>query len=88
MQLAHGGGMWAYYTPKNLHGEFDDYDPMGLIAGALIKTDCAVNWMSQRGKRYCFSTEPSLLSFEEWPQRNIAKAEKAWEHLSKAKPQS
>jgi hypothetical protein len=85
MQLQHGGGMWAYYVPKGLHGEFDSYDPIGLIAGDLIKADCSVTWADPKGRLYCFSSEPSLIYFEDLPQANLKKAREAWQRL---KPQS
>jgi hypothetical protein len=34
-----GIGFWKAYTPQGFKGEFDNYDPIGLIGGALIKAD-------------------------------------------------
>lgn len=78
-------GIWKYFVPKNAKGELDNYDPIGLIAGALIKTDCSYNWRDDDGKMYCFATPTSLVYFEAWPKTYIARATDA---LQKLKPGS
>ncbi len=84
------GGMWTHYVPKDLNGEFDSYDPIGLIAGSLIKTDCSIHWQNDEGLTYCFASNASLVHFQEWPQTNVKKATKAWHELADARgrPQS
>jgi hypothetical protein len=76
-------GVWKYHVPnKNVKGELDNYDPIGLIAGALIKTDCSYNWRDEAGKLYCFATPTSLGYFENWPKTNIERATEAWHRLT------
>lgn len=74
-------GIWKYYVPTNAKGELDNYDPIGLIAGALIKTDCSYNWRDDDGKMYCFATPTSLVYFEDWPKTYIARATDALQRL-------
>lgn len=81
-------GIWKAYVPKDVHGEFGGYDPIGLVAGQLIKADCSLNWRDQDGKLYCFSTGTSLVYFERWPQTYIRKARKNYRELTAAKPGS
>ncbi|MEG6510033.1 hypothetical protein V6C03_13770 [Methyloligella sp. 2.7D] len=83
-----GGGIWANYIPDGVTGEFDSYDPVGLMAGDLIKADCSLSWRGPEGKTYCFSTAPSLVYFQDFPERNIRKAKKAYESLTSGKPGS
>ena len=78
-------GIWKYYVPKDARGELDKYDPIGLIGGALIKTDCTYNWRDGAGRMYCFATPTSLVYFEAWPKRYI---EQATDALQKLKPGS
>jgi len=78
-------GIWKYYVPKDAKGELDNYDPIGLIGGALIKTDCAYNWRDDAGRMYCFATPTSLVYFQAWPKRYI---EQATDALQKLKPGS
>jgi hypothetical protein len=55
-------GIWKAVVPHSIKAELDNYDPIGLVAGALIKTDCAYNWRDpDDGKLYCFAS-PSLSS--------------------------
>ena len=28
-----------------MKGEFDNFDPIGIAAGARIKADCSINWI-------------------------------------------
>ncbi len=57
-------------------GEFDDSCAMGLADGQMVKTDCSVNWTSEDGKVYCFSSEKSKAAFLKDPEGNIAAAKK------------
>lgn len=75
-------GIWKYYVPKGVKGELDNYDPIGLIAGVLIKTDCTYNWHADDGKMYCFATPTSLVYFEAWPKTYIKQATDALHQLS------
>jgi hypothetical protein len=83
-----GIGFWKAYTPEGFKGEFDSYDPIGLIGGALIKTDCSINWRDQDGKLYCFASGTSLVYFEDLPKPNIRKAGEAFQRLTRPKPAS
>jgi hypothetical protein len=83
-----GIGFWKAYTPQGFKGEFDSYDPIGLIGGALIKADCSINWRDQDGKLYCFASATSLVFFQDLPKGNILKASEAFESLTRPKPGS
>ncbi|MEG6508833.1 hypothetical protein V6C03_07600 [Methyloligella sp. 2.7D] len=78
-------GIWKSYAPKGLHGEFHNYDPIGLVAGDLIHTDCSINWTDpDNGKTYCFNSATSLVYFERWPKTYAAKAAKSFDQLKPA----
>jgi YHS domain-containing protein len=80
-------GIWKGATPPpgSTPGEFDDYDPVGLSAGQRIKADCSVNWVDpDSGKRYCFSTATSLVSFLTAPHQYLVQARAAWNRLKSA----
>jgi hypothetical protein len=83
-----GIGIWKYYVPHDVKGELDSYDPIGLIAGALIKADCSINWRDQDGKLYCFASGTSLVYFQSWPQTYIRRACEALDRLTQPKPGS
>ena len=71
------GGIWkSVVPPKQMNGEFNNEDPVGLAAGKHIKTDCSMNWVGEDGKLYCFTTGTSLEFFEESPQSYIRAAHK------------
>ena len=77
-------GIWkaAIPPPGSTRGEFDDNDPVGLAAGQRIWADCSVNWMDpDSGKRYCFATATSLVSFLSAPHRYLVQAGAAWKRL-------
>ena len=77
-------GIWKAYTPHGVHGALNNYDPIGLIAGALIHADCSINFRDpDNGKLYCFSSGASLLSFQRWPKANGRKANEAFERMKK-----
>ena len=80
-------GIWkdAIPPPGTTRGEFDDNDPVGLSAGERIEADCSINWVNpDSGKRYCFSTATSLVSFLQAPHQYLAQAEGVWSHLKSA----
>ena len=77
-------GIWkgAVPPPGTTRGEFDDNDPVGLSAGVSIKADCSINWVdADSGKRYCFSTGTSLVSFLTAPHDYLVRASAAWNKL-------
>ncbi len=78
-------GIWKGATPPpgSTHGEFDSHDPIGLIAGVKVKADCSINWIDpDTGKRYCFSSGTSLVSFLTAPHSHLASASAAWSQMS------
>jgi hypothetical protein len=78
------GGIWkAAVPPKPMRGEFDSLDPIGVAAGARIKADCSLNWVSpDDGKLYCFSSGTSLEYFLDKPQATLARARANWQKMS------
>ncbi|MDP2229539.1 hypothetical protein [Methylotenera sp.] len=79
-------GTWKAVVPKNMHGEFDSHDPIGVIAGQKIKADCSLNWVDPDDKKiYCFSSGTSLLFFLEMPKTKIKKAREAYENSQRDK---
>ena len=82
-------GIWKSFVPRGVKGEFDSYDPVGLMAGTLIKADCSLNWRDpDTGKLYCFASGTSLVYFQDWPKTNIRKAGEAYQRLVNPKPGS
>jgi hypothetical protein len=83
----HSGGIWkAAVPPKPMKGEFDDFDPLGIAAGARIKADCSLNWINpDDGKLYCFSSGTSLEYFLDMPQTNLKRARAGWRKLTAAR---
>ena len=79
------GGIWkAAVPPAQMKGEFDNFDPIGIAAGARIKADCSINWIDpDDGARYCFSSGTSLEFFLDDPQASIARARAAWLKLNR-----
>ncbi len=78
------GGIWKAAVPaKPMKGEFDDFDPLGVAAGAKIKADCSLNWINpDDGKLYCFSSGTSLEFFLDKPQSNLERARDGWRKLA------
>jgi hypothetical protein len=78
------GGIWkAVVPPTAMKGEFDNFDPVGIAAGARIKADCSINWVDpDDGARYCFSSGTSLEFFLDDPNGNIKRAREQWHKLS------
>ena len=82
----HPAGIWkAAIPPRPMRGEFDDFDPIGVEAGARVKADCSLNWTNpDDGKLYCFSSGTSLEVFLEEPLRHLAEATAAWRRMAQA----
>ena len=82
-----GSGIWkAAVPPQAMQGEFDNFDPLGVAAGAKIKADCSLNWIDpDDGKRYCFSSGTSLEFFLDEPQANLARARTGWRKMTAGK---
>jgi hypothetical protein len=77
-------GIWkgAIPPPGTVHGEFDANDPIALAAGVSVKADCSINWVDpDSGKRYCFATSTSLVSFLTAPRSYLARATVSWGRL-------
>jgi hypothetical protein len=80
---AHGGIWKAAVPPVAMKGEFDDFDPLGVAAGARIKADCSLNWVDpDDGKLYCFSSGTSLEYFLDAPHANLERARSGWRSLN------
>ena len=80
-------GIWKSYSPKGLRGEFHNYDPVGLMAGALIHTDCSINYTDpDTRKTYCFNSATSQLYFANWPKTYADKAAKALQKMKEEAP--
>src|SRR5262249_14591293 len=80
---AHDGIWKAVVPPKDMHGEFDSNDPIGVASGERIAADCSINWVDpDERKLYCFSSATSLVFFLEGPHAWIARARQEWRHLS------
>jgi hypothetical protein len=77
-------GIWkAAVPPKAMKGEFDNFDPLGVVAGARIAADCSLNWIDpDDGRLYCFASGTSLEFFLDQPQVNIQRARAAWRRLT------
>jgi len=84
MTPGHSGGIWkAAVPPKPMKGEFDDFDPIGVAAGAKIKADCSLNWIDpDDDKLYCFSSGTSLEYFLDKPQTNLERARAGWRKMT------
>jgi hypothetical protein len=80
------GGIWkAVVPPTAMKGEFENFDPIGVAAGARIKADCSINWVDPNdGARYCFSSGTSLEFFLEDPNGSIRRAREQWRKLNQA----
>lgn len=74
-------GIWkSAVPPVGMKGEFGNHDPIGLAAGALIKTDCSLNWIDPDDhKLYCFNSATSVEYFRRWPKANVRRARANWE---------
>lgn len=84
-----GTGIWKAFVPHGVAGEFDSYDPVGLMAGALIKADCSLNWRDpDSNKLYCFASGTSQVYFQDFPKANVQRARAGYEKLTQPKPGS
>ena len=82
-------GIWKSYAPRGLKGEFNNYDPIGLISGALIQADCSINWVDpDDGKIYCFASGTSLNYFQDWPKSYSRRAGEALKKMKEEHPDS
>lgn len=79
-------GFWkAVVPPSPVKSEFDGYDPIALESGVKVKADCSINWIDpDDGKRYCFSSGTSLVSFLGGPKTHIERARRGWNDMNKA----
>jgi hypothetical protein len=77
-----GIGIWKAFVPHGVRGEFDSYDPVGLMAGTLIKADCSLNWRDpDTGRLYCFASGTSQVYFQDFPKANLRRAQKGYDRL-------
>lgn len=76
-------GIWKAAVPLTpMKAEFDGLDPVGVAAGARIKADCSINWVSpDDGARYCFASGTSLEFFLDSPHASIERARAGWRKL-------
>ena len=77
-------GIWKAVVPPPgaMHGEFDDNDPIGVMAGVRIAADCSINWVDPDDRRlYCFSSATSLVFFLDAPQDYLRRARAQWRQL-------
>ena len=80
-------GIWKSYSPKGLKGELNNYDPVGLMAGARIHTDCSINYTDpDTRKTYCFNSATSQVYFSNWPKTYADKAAKALQKMQEEAP--
>ncbi len=80
-------GIWKSFTHKGLRGEFHNYDPVGLMAGALIHTDCSINWTDPDTHRtFCFNSATSQVYFTNWPKTYARKAAEALQRMKEETP--
>ena len=84
----HVEGIWkAVVPPKTMKGEFNNFDPLGVAAGARIPADCSLNWVDpDDGKLYCFVSGTSLEFFLDSPQAHLQQARAGWLKLSANAP--
>jgi hypothetical protein len=80
---AHSGGIWkSAVPPRPMQGEFENFDPLGVAAGARIKADCSLNWVNpDDGKLYCFASGTSLEYFLDQPQSHLERAAAGWREM-------
>ena len=82
-------GIWKSYVPRGVKGEFNNYDPVGLMAGTMIPADCSINWRDpDTGKLFCFSTGTSLNYFQDFPKANTKRASEQFERMTRERPGS
>lgn len=76
-------GIWKAAVPlTQMQGQFDNFDPVGVAAGARIKADCSINWINpDDGSLYCFASGTSLEFFLDSPHASIERARAGWRKL-------
>lgn len=80
-------GIWKSYAPDGLRGEFHNYDPIGLMNGELIRTDCSINYTDPDNEKiYCFNSATALVYFEQWPKTYAKRAADALAKMKKDMP--
>lgn len=86
--VAGSDGTWKYApAPENIHATFNGEDPVGLAAGAHIRTDCSIR-LVDNGQTYCFTTRTSLETFEESPQTYLRAAHKFFDSQPQSSPRT
>jgi hypothetical protein len=56
-----------------MKGEFDNFDPIGIVAGARIKADCSINWIDpDDGGQYLRPRRGQQSTRPPWGGRNLA----------------
>lgn len=81
--ISRGDGIWKAVAPRDMRGEFDNGDVIGLVSGKYIKADCSINWVHpDDGKLYCFSSGTSLVYFQQQPNTYILRAGEAWKTIN------
>ena len=82
-------GIWKSYSPRGFKGEFNNYDPIGLMSGALIRADCSINWVDPDTRKiYCFASGTSFNYFQDWPKTYARRASEAFEKVKRESPGS
>lgn len=59
--------------------EYNNECAWGLANGQHIPTTCAVNMTTENGKTYCFRNDRAMAAFMRDPERNMSKADSAYE---------
>lgn len=57
------------------HAQFGGQCAEGMAEDAHVTTDCSVNWASEDGKVYCFSSDKARHTFLKHPARNLKRAQ-------------
>lgn len=84
---ANDRGIWKSYAPDGLKGEFHNYDPVGLMSGARIHTDCSINYTDPDTRKiYCFNSATSQVYFASWPKTYAARAAEVFSQITKGQP--
>jgi len=86
---ARAEGVWKAAVPlTQMKGQFDNFDPVGVAAGARIKADCSINWINpDDGSLYCFASGTSLEFFLDSPHASIERARIGWRKLGGSRPE-
>jgi YHS domain-containing protein len=57
-------------------GEFGEQCAYGLSQGMKVETDCSINFVGDRGIKYCFSSQQNAVKFMSNFEKNLKAAEK------------